>query len=689
MKKLLTRLARYYHFFYIAFVFIASIFLLYLIIPGESRFRYEFQKNAPWRHETLIAPFDFAINKPDEIIDAEKDSIQKQFIPYYNLDSLIGTQQTQNFNLELQSISSEITELTPEKIASLSGYLSEIYTDGVIAQSPETHPVLKEKEDLFIVADKVAEKVSIESLYSLKTAFQSLSDSARTLLGGQFELLNESTNLAEYIQANLTYNDEFNAQELENLINSVSLTQGMVQAGERIIFEGDITTPEKYLILDSLKESYETKQGQDIDRYLLILGKLILIISCMLILVLYMAFFRPEIFKHKRHISFVMLMIVLMTFVSRFVMSQEYLNIYIVPIAILPILLRIFFDSRTAIYALLVTSLLIGYFAPNNYEFIFLSLISGIIAVFSLDQLHRRSHLVFTALWVLLSYSIVYLALAMVQEGNMDLIRWDELEWFAGNAFLVLLAYPLIYIFEKIFGFVSDVTLIELSNTNQPLLRKLAEEAPGTFQHSLQVANLAEAVVHKIGGNSFLAYAGALYHDIGKTNQPIYFIENQSNGANPHSDLDYKESARVIIDHVTFGVRLAHRYKLPEAIIDFISTHHGTTQAKYFYTLYKNEHPELVIDPKEFSYPGPTPRNKETTIVMLIDGIEAAVRSLKEKTHQSISEMIESMIKHKLDEGQLNDAELTLREITITKQTLIEKLMNIYHVRIEYPKENN
>ena len=689
MKKLLTRLARYYHFFYIAFVFIASIFLLYLIIPGESRFRYEFQKNAPWRHETLIAPFDFAINKPDEIIDAEKDSIQKQFTPYYNLDSLVGLQQTQNFNLELQSISSEITELTPDKIASLSGYMSEIYTDGVIAQSPETHPVLKEKEDLFIVTDKVAEKVSIESLYSLKTAFQSLSDSARTLLGGQFELLNESANLAEYIQANLTYNDEFNAQELENLINSVSLTQGMVQAGERIIFEGDITTPEKYLILDSLKESYETKQGQDIDGYLLILGKLILIISCMLILVLYMAFFRPEIFKHKRHISFVMLMIVLMTFVSRFVMSQEYLNIYIVPIAILPILLRIFFDSRTAIYALLVTSLLIGYFAPNNYEFIFLSLISGIIAVFSLDQLHRRSHLVFTALWVLLSYTIVYLALSMVQEGNMDLIRWDELEWFAGNALLILLAYPLIYIFEKIFGFVSDVTLIELSNTNQPLLRKLAEEAPGTFQHSLQVANLAEAVVHKIGGNPFLAYAGALYHDIGKTNQPVYFIENQSDGANPHSDLDYKESARVIIDHVTFGVRLAHRHKLPEAIIDFISTHHGTTQAKYFYTLYKNEHPNLAVDPKEFSYPGPTPRNKETTIVMLIDGIEAAVRSLKEKTHQSISEMIESMIKHKLDEGQLNDAELTLREITITKQTLIEKLMNIYHVRIEYPKENN
>jgi putative nucleotidyltransferase with HDIG domain len=275
----------------------------------------------------------------------------------------------------------------------------------------------------------------------------------------------------------------------------------------------------------------------------------------------------------------------------------------------------------------------------------------------------------------------------MVQEGNMQMIRWQNLQWFVANAFLILLVYPLVYIFEKMFGFVSDVTLIELANTNQPLLRKLAEDAPGTFQHSLQIANLAEAVIHRIGGNPFLVYAGALYHDIGKMNQPAFFIENQSAGMNPHNDLDYRESARVIIDHVTYGVKLARKYKLPEVLINFITTHHGTTKAKYFYTLYKNEHPDEAIDPAEFMYPGPRPHNKETSVVMLIDGIEAATRSLKEKTPEAISSLIEKMVREKLDDGQLDDADLTLREIRILKETLIEKLMNIYHVRIEYPKE--
>ncbi len=687
MKKLLTRLARYYHFFYIAFAFSASILILYMIIPGESRFRYEFQKNAPWRHETLIAPFNFAILKPEEVIIKEQDSIKQQFIPYYNEDTLISSQQPINFNLRLKQASQKISRLNAQTAEILSGYLKKIYKAGIIDQSPEKHPLLKDKKLLFVIRGKTARKEPIDSIYSLKTAYQSLSDTIRILLSDQANTLNQNINLADYIQANLSYNEEFNAQELAKLVNSVSLTQGMVQVGERIIFKGDIVTPDKYLILDSLKKSYETKQGQNIDSYLLIIGKLILIMTCMLILIFYLAFFRPEIFNQKRHLSFILLMIILMVGISRFIMQHDFLSIYVIPMAILPILLRIFFDSRTAIYALMVTCLIVGYFAPNNYEFIFLHLIAGIISVFSLFKLHRRSHLVFTALWVLISYMVTFLAISLVQEGNLDAIHWEDLQWFAANAVLLLLAYPLLYIFEKLFGFVSDVTLIELSNTNQPLLRKLAEEAPGTFQHSLQVANLAEAVIHKIGGNSFLAYAGALYHDIGKTNQPVFFIENQVTGVNPHNDLDYKESAKVIIDHVTYGVKLARRYKLPEILIDFIKTHHGTTQAKYFYTLYKNEHPNEAVDLKDFTYPGPRPRNKETSVVMMIDGIEAAARSLKEKTHEKLKELIDSMIQQKLDEGQMDFADLTLRDIHILKETLTEKLMNIYHIRIEYPKE--
>lgn len=684
MKKLLTRLARYYHFFYITFVFIATVFLLYLIIPGESRFKYEFQKNAPWRHETLIAPFNFAISKPDEEVKVEMDSVRTQYIPYMRVDTLQEIAERNNLVSDLKKY-----QLDSTKIQMLAGDLSSLYKTGIMELSPENQPALQNKDAVVLIRNKRATNVPVHKLYTMKTAYEALHDSTQNLLGDQFQQFIQNVNLSTYIKANVTYDDELNSMALQKQLDAVSLTQGMIQAGERIIFKGDIVTPEKYTILESLKKSYETKRGQDIERYLITVGRVILIVACLLILIFYLYYFRPEIFNQKRRLSFILIMIVLMVFTSRFVTTQDYINLYVVPLAILPILLRIFFDSRTAIFTLLVTSLLIGYFAPNNYEYIFLNLTAGIIAVFSLDKLHRRSHLVITALWVFLSYSLVFLALSMIQEGNIESIPWKNLEWFGGNALLVLLAYPLIYIFEKLFGFVSDVTLIELSDTNQPLLRKLAQEAPGTFQHSIQVANIAEEVIIRIGGNPLLARTGALYHDIGKTNQPAFFIENQAAGMNPHSSLDNKESAKIIIDHVTLGVKLARRNKLPEMLIEFITSHHGTSQAKYFYTTYKNNHPDEEVDPKDFTYPGPPPKSKETSVVMLTDGIEAAARALKDKTHENLQQLIEKMVDDKFATGQLDNAELTLREIRIFKETILEKLMNIYHVRIEYPEENN
>ncbi|KOH45693.1 HD family phosphohydrolase [Sunxiuqinia dokdonensis] len=682
MKKLLTRLARYYHFFYIAFAFFATVFLLYLIIPGESRFKYEFQKNAPWRHETLVAPFNFAILKADEEVKLEQDSVRSQYIPYLKVDTLQRIAQSNNLENLLNQ-----HEIEPEAVQDLKNFLAELYDTGLIEQAPENHLSLRGKQEVILIIDKLAIRKPMNQLLTLKSAYQLLSDTVKNTLGSDFETFNQSVNLSDYIVPNVVYDEVFNNSELQKQLDEVSITQGMVQTGERIIFKGDIVTPDKYLILESLKKSYETKRGQDIERYLLILGKLILIISCLLILIFYLYYFRPEIFKQKRRLSFILIMIVLMVFTSRFVNDRDFMNLYLVPVAILPILLRIFFDSRTAIFTLLVTTLLIGYFAPNNFEYIFMNQVAGIIAVFSLDKLHRRSHLVLTALWVFISYSVVFLALSMIQEGNIASIPWRELEWFGGNALLILLAYPLIYIFEKLFGFVSDVTLIELSDTNQPLLRKLAQEAPGTFQHSIQIANLAEEVILRIGGNPFLVRAGALYHDIGKTNQPAYFIENQAAGMSPHSKLDNKESAKIIIDHVTRGVKIARRNKLPEVLIEFISSHHGTSQAKYFYTTYKNEHPDEEVDPKEFTYPGPPPKNKETSVVMLIDGIEAAARAMKEKSLENLRALIEKIVQDKIDTGQLDNADLTLREIRIVKETILEKLMNIYHVRIEYPED--
>ena len=543
-----------------------------------------------------MAPFNFAILKADEEVKMEQDSIRNQYVPYLKLDTLEQIAQTNNMINDLKNY-----QLDSTNIQKLSGYLSSLYAAGILELSPENQPVLQNKKAVILIKNKLAEQIPIQELYTLKKAYESLHDSAQSLLGSKFSKFIQNVNLSNYVKSNVSYDEDLNTLALQNQLDAVSLTQGMIQAGERIIFKGDIVTPEKYSILESLKKSYETKRGQNIERYLLIVGKLILIVSCLLILIFYLYYFRPEIFNQKRRLSFILIMILLMVFTSRFVTGRDYISLYIVPLAILPILLRIFFDSRTAIFTLLVTSLLIGYFAPNNYEYIFLNLIAGIIAVFSLDKLHRRSHLVITAIWVFMSYSLVFLALSMIQEGNIESIPWKELEWFGGNALLVLLAYPLIYIFEKLFGFVSDVTLIELGDTNQPLLRKLAQDAPGTFQHSIQVANIAEEVVIRIGGNPLLARTGALYHDIGKTNQPAFFIENQAAGMNPHSKLDNKESAKIIIDHVTLGVKLARRNKLPEVLIEFITSHHGTSQAKYFFTTYKNEHPDEVVDPKRLS----------------------------------------------------------------------------------------
>jgi putative nucleotidyltransferase with HDIG domain len=526
----------------------------------------------------------------------------------------------------------------------------------------------------------------VEKLHSIKTAYLELNDTIRKLAGRYYTDLIQKMNLSDFVAENLSFDEKLNQNERKQLLDELSSTKGMIQAGERIIFQGDLVGSEKYIILESLKKTYETKRGDNIEYFLVIAGRIVIISTLIALMFLYLIFYRRELFDHKRKLTFIILMIVIMVFMAAIATKIESINIYIIPMAILPILVRIFFDSRTAIFSLMITTLLIGYFAPNSYEFIILQMIAGIIAVFSLNKLHKRSHVVFSALWVFLAYSIVYIALALVQEGSLKTINWTTLKWFGFSSFFIFITYPLIYIFEKIFGFVSDVTLIELSNTNQPLLRKLAEEAPGTFQHSLQVANLAEAVIHRIGGNPFLVYAGALYHDIGKTYKSEYFIENQVAGMNPHDSLDYLKSAEIIIDHVTKGVLLARKYKLPEVLISFITTHHGTTQSNYFYKKYQIENPGMEVDSTQFSYPGPLPHNKEMAVLMLTDGIEATAHSLKEKSATAFSEMIDYIVEQKIKSNQLIDADLTLREITILKSTLLEKLVSIYHVRIEYPK---
>ncbi len=687
MKKLLTRLNKSYHLFYLTTVFVAGIGLIFLVFPGESRFRFEFQKGSPWRHETLIAPFNFAILKTDAEIKIENDSTLKTYVPYFTIDTLIENSKVGVFTLELSKLADKNPSLKAcESIHNLPGILRNIYNAGILPKPINSYKELEGKSEIIKIRGNKGEKIPVIQLNSIKSAYQELNDTIRKITGKYYAEIIQKIILSDYIAENLDFDEKINRDEKKQLLDKLSATKGMVQAGERIIFQGDLVGQEKFMILESLKQAYETKRGDNIEYLLVIAGRLIIITSLIGLMFLYLLFYRRELFDHKRNLSFIIMMIVLMVFMAAFATKVKLINIYMVPMAILPILIRIFYDSRTAIFSLVVTTLIIGYFAPNSYEYIILQIVAGIIAVFTLNKLHKRSHLVISAFAVFISYSVVYIAMAMVQEGSLENINWEALEWFGISSFLIFITYPLIDIFERIFGFVSDVTLIELSNSNQPLLRKLAEEAPGTFQHSLQVANLAEAVIQRIGGNPFLVYAGALYHDIGKTYKSEYFIENQVAGMNPHDSLDYLKSAVIIIDHVTYGVQLARKYKLPEVLISFITTHHGTTQSNYFYKKYQIDNPGVEVDTTLFSYPGPLPHNKEMAVLMLTDGIEATAHSLKEKTAATFSEMIDYLVDQKIKSNQLIDADLTLREITILKSTLLEKLVSIYHIRIEYPK---
>jgi putative nucleotidyltransferase with HDIG domain len=663
--------------------------LLFLILPGEPRFKYEYQKGFPWRHENLVAPFDFAILKTTREIEDEKAELLKTMAPYFSFDTTVVKTKTRELKATLQLPADSVKNRKTETFQILAQNLKEVYSDGILQHSPESYPELNEKTEIRKRTGNQVAKTAVANLYSEKIAYNKLHTTLQDLKKRYPDISNwlDDIPIENYITANLSYDAVTTQREIDEISQNISTTRGMVQMGERIILQGEIVTGEKYQILESLKDSFEKERGQGVDRYTISIGKIILILSLLGLIFTFLYIYRRDILTGFRRLLFLLLFMVFMVFLASFFNAFPNLHIYLIPLAIFPIVVRTFFDSRTAIFMLIVTTLLIGFYAPNNYEFILLQVTAGVVAVFSLNKMHRRVHLVIATIWVFLTYLLVYSALNLIHEGSFLTYNYSLLKWFALSSLFILLAYPLIFIFEKLFGFISDVTLIELSDSNQPLLRKLAEEAPGTFQHSMQIANLAEEVILKIGGNPFLVRAGALYHDIGKIAQPGFFIENQAVGMNPHDQMDYKQSAEVIIDHVKNGVKMAKKYKLPDSLVEFIATHHGTTKAKYFYLKHQQDHPDETIDEDSFIYPGPLPVSKEASVVMLVDGIEAASRSLKEKTLENLRNLINTMIDQKIDDKQLDHSKLTFSDINIIKEILLNKLKNIYHIRIEYPKE--
>jgi putative nucleotidyltransferase with HDIG domain len=688
MSKLNRKLKSYAKIFFQVALFIITVVSLYLILPGEPKFKYEYQKGFPWRHENLVAPFDFAILKTANELEEENAQQLKSIVPYFVNDTTNYSTAIKLLEQDLKLSPDSLKTIKSDMVIVLKENLNLLYKTGILQFSPESYSTLEGKAEIKKRTGTSVVKIETAKLYSEKTAYNFLNKIRQDLL-----VTNKNADwlkqlmLDRYVTANLSFDEATTQKEVLELTQNISPTLGMVKRGERIILEGEIVDSNKFQLLESLKASYEKERGEGINRYMVSSGKILLIVILLGLIFAFLFIYRRDIFDQFNKLSFLLLIMVVMVLLSIFIDSFPNLHIYMFPLVVFPIVVRTFFDSRTAIFVLFITAVLIGFYAPNNYEYILLQLSAGIVAVFSLNKMHRRVHLVLAALWVFITYTLVFTSLNLIHEGTFVAFNLAIIKWFAISSVLILLVYPLVYILEKLFGFISDVTLIEISDSNQPLLRKLAEEAPGTFQHSMQIANLAEEVILKIGGNPFLVRAGALYHDIGKIGRPNFFIENQAVGMNPHDRLNYLKSAEVIIDHVHNGVKMAQKHKLPAPIIEFIATHHGTTKANYFFIKHQQENPGKEINDQPFIYPGPLPKSKEAAVVMLVDGIEAASRSMKEKTRENLEGLINTMIDKKIADRQLDDSDLTFRDITTIKQTLLQKLINIYHIRIEYPKE--
>jgi len=712
LKNLIKWIVSNFERIYIFVLFIISFLIVAYLFPGEGNFRYEFQKGQPWLHEDLIAPFDFAIYKLDDDLSGEREAVNKNFKPYFNLNSQIGIQKSEEFEKEFKKkwtqylsdtkearndpvLKKTLVKYNTDSVHMLFKFTKKlivnIYKNGILEYEEDYEYENQAPFAIEVIKDKVAHEIEYSKVYSLKSAYtfiiSNLSEYIKEgHLNHSVEFI-ENLHLNKFIEPNLFYDKKTSEKVKNEELSNISLTSGIVHAGERIIYKGEVVDDDRLRILESLKAAYLTSLQMTANRSLLIFGRLIIVFFVFLVMYLFLSRFRQNVLNSRRKTFFILLMIVSTITVSKIVHDINELNIYIIPFMISPLLINTFYDSRLALFTHFVTILIVGFFAPNSFEFILLQFMAGIVAIIGLKKIQKRAHFLNSALLAVLSYFFIYFGVSIYQEGNIQSIEWITFAWFAGNGVLLLLSYPLIYVFERIFKFLSDITLLELADTNQPLLRQLAEKASGTFQHSMQVANLAEEVVREIGGNPLLVRTGALYHDIGKLHKPHFFTENQLTGTNPHDELSYTESAEIIISHVKKGSSMAKKAKLPHQIIDFIVSHHGTTKTLYFYRLYKKENPDEVDIDEKFIYPGPKPFTKETAVLMMADSIEAASRSLKEYTQEALSELINNLIDNQMKEKQFDNANITLHEIAEAKRIFLAKLQNIYHARIEYPKE--
>ena len=655
-----------------------------LYLPKQPRFRYEFEKGKTWLNKDLISPFSFAILKTPQQIEEDKKSVVNNILPLYQYKEEVFKDQSEAYlnEFDVKWKSNTLNEAEKEVNRQRSHQLLRtIYTKGIIDINPK-HQKGNKYYDFSQVRNNVSTKGNSQDVFTVETALSYLKANFR----GSDEIKQTVLDLAQsHLKPNLIFDEGLTATVQANALKSISTTKGMVQKGDLIVANDTVIDEEVYQKLVSFRETYDAQTKSVGNDKLVFLGQVLLVGFIVTLLMVFLHLFRKDIFADSRQLSLILLVVTSMLLVLTWAIKFNLSNLYLIPFCIVPIIIRILFDTRLALNLHLLVILIAGFFVPNSFEFVFYQTTAGMVAIYSIKNLVKREQLLISASFILSAYFISFMGITLLREGSLTHIEWENFLPFVFSVLLSLLAYPLIYAFERVFGITSDVALIELTNTNNKLLRELAFKAPGTFQHSLQVANLAEAAIFKIGGNALLVRAGALYHDVGKMENPQYFIENQT-GTSPHDKLPYEQSAQIIIRHVHKGIEITRKHKLPESVIDFIRTHHGNTRVDYFYQSFLKNSPEKFIDENIFRYPGPIPFSKETGVLMLADSVEAASRSLKNPDAQSISDLVERIIDYKLEQNQLDNCDLTLKDLETIKLIFKTMLMSIYHVRVDYPK---
>ena len=657
-----------------------TVAIIVWFLPRDSNSkRYNYDVGKPWMYQSFIAQFDFPIYKSEDAIKQEQDSILKELMPYYNYDPTREKKELEKFN---KDFSSELTGLSHHYRAIIIDRIHRLYSAGIM-NTPEYNAIAHDSTNMVKVVDgKSATPIEIGCMYSTMSAYEALLKDEEL---SKDRALLQKLNLTNYLEPNLTYDKEKTETERTDMLGSIPLASGMVLSGQKIIDRGEIVDDYTYRVLSSFERELQRRNATQMELTTTFIGQVIYVTILVMLFTMYIALFRKDYFDKPRSIMMLYVMITLFPIAVAMMIEHNWFNVYIVPFAMAAIFARMFMDSRTAFVTQLTIVLICAAAVKYQYEFIIIQIVSGLVAIYSLRELSSRAQVIKTAALVTVSCCAVYLALQMMQET--DVLKLDSKMYthFAVNGVLLLLSYPLMYLIEKTFGFTSNVTLFELSNTFKGVLRNLSEIAPGTFQHSITVGNLAAEVANRIGADSLLVRVGALYHDIGKMTNPAFFTENQA-GVNPHDALTCKESAKIIIGHVTEGVKIAEKANLPTIIKDFILTHHGRGMAKYFYIKYQNEHPDEVVDKEQFTYPGPNPFTREQALLMMADTCEAASRSLQEYTEESISSLVDRLIDAQVADGCFKDCPITFRDIAQAKQVLTERLMSIYHTRIQYPE---